>query len=172
MSVNDILDKSHLLVLQTIEDLPETQWDIPGVAGDGGDWTVKDVVAHLTMRELLLLDILNNLNGAEPGRYLKGFAPENRAAFNKSELEKRRYATAQQIEDEYNDAQVQTTSLLALLPTAKVQQPGTITLFGVPMSLAELIISLAEQTREHCEQIKQFRATHQGSGIIADPDSI
>ncbi len=135
-----------------------------------GDWTVKDVLAHLVTRELLLLDVLKTFHGEQPGPFIASFTSGNRAAFNASEQEKRKYATAQQIEDEYNDVQVLTTSLLMQLPEQKVTQPGTVTLFGSALSLSDFIVSLTEHVQEHCDQIRRFRKQHQGTGIAVDTE--
>jgi uncharacterized protein (TIGR03083 family) len=154
MSITDVLDKSHVLVMETIDDLPETQWDVPGACGD---WSVKDIIAHLTAYEVLLRDALKTFAGSEPTAYLLAFAKDNQDHFNAAAVARHRYATAQQIEDDYNEAQMQTTSLLAQIPAGKAAQKGTVPWFGPDLSLAELVNDLYTHTREHCEQIKRFR---------------
>ncbi len=153
MAINTALDEAHLLVIRTVEDLPESAWD---TAGADGDWSVKDILAHLISYEHLLLDILNTASGAEPGSYLQRFS-QDRNQFRSSEVEKRRYETAQHIEDEYNDLQVQTSSILTTIPQELFERKGTVPLMGPDQSLAQIVDRLQKHTREHCEQIKQFR---------------
>lgn len=61
MNINEVLDNSHVAVMQAIDDLPEAVWDMPGVAGA---WSAKDTLAHLTSRELLLIDTLKTFQGS------------------------------------------------------------------------------------------------------------
>jgi hypothetical protein len=154
MSITDVLDKSHVLVMQAVDNLPETQWDMPGVCGD---WSVKDIIAHLTAYEVLLRDALKTFLGSEPTHYLLAFANNSRDHFNAAAVEGHRYATAQQIEDDYNEVQMQTTALLAQIPAEKAVQKGAIPWRGGPLSLDELVNRLAAHTCEHCEQIRRFR---------------
>ena len=63
MNTVELLDNCHLKIIQVLDDLPELQWDIPEVCGD---WSVKEIVAHLTSYELALAEALNTLSGQEP----------------------------------------------------------------------------------------------------------
>ena len=53
MNTSDLLEKGHLMVIQVVDGLPELQWDVPGVCGE---WSVKDIVAHLASYERVILD--------------------------------------------------------------------------------------------------------------------
>jgi len=54
--------------------------------------------------------------------------------------------------DDYNDAQIQTVSLLAQIPAEKLQQKGT-----ADRSPNDFITSFYNHASEHCEQIEKFR---------------
>src|SRR5947209_3316420 len=118
MKATEMLDNSHLMIIQAVDNLNDLAWDLPGACGN---WSVKEIIAHLTSYEHALVDILNTFLGQEPQPYLVQFLRDT-TQFNKEEVEKRRYETAQQIEDEYNDVQVQAVSLLTQIPTEKVMQ--------------------------------------------------
>jgi DinB superfamily len=153
MNTVELLDNCHLKIIQVLGDLPELQWDIPEVCGD---WSVKEIVAHLTSYELALAEALNTLSGQEPPPYLTRLLKDG-AKFNDEEVEKRRYRTAQHVLDEYNDIQVQTLSLLQQIPAEKLQQKGTMPWYGAERSLNDLIISHCNHASEHCAQIEKFR---------------
>ncbi len=154
MGIVDVLDESHVRVLQTVDDLSEADWDIPEVCGE---WSVKDILAHLTSHELMLIDTLKNiLNREPPTPYLLSFA-RSIDDFNKTGIEARRYHTAQQVVDEYQDAQIQTTSLMSQVSEELAQRPGTLSWLNPDRTLAQMVEQLHAHTNRHCDQIEQFR---------------
>jgi hypothetical protein len=156
MNVTDMLEQSHLQVIQVLDDLPEVAWDIPGACDD---WSVKDLIAHLASYERVLIDALNTFSGAEPTPYLHKFISDP-AAFDAAEVEVRKYQTSQHVEDEYQELQVQSSALLARIPADTVWQTGTMPWSRTYQCLADFIQTMCEHTREHCAQIVRFRATH------------
>ncbi|HEY5003243.1 MAG TPA: DinB family protein [Ktedonobacteraceae bacterium] len=152
MNTAALLDQSHMLVLQTVEDFPEDQWDTPGACGD---WSVKDTIAHLTSYEHLLVDILDALVNDAPTPYLDKFV-NGQPEFNTSEVAARQYHTAQQIIDEYNETQLQSSDLLVKIPAEKMTQAGVIP-WSKDRTLVEMINILYRHTNDHCTQIKAFR---------------
>ncbi|MBV9229216.1 MAG: DinB family protein [Chloroflexi bacterium] len=153
MNTTEALENSHVMVIQSVDDLPESEWDVPGVCGD---WSVKDIIAHLTSYEHLVVDVLNTFLGKQVTPHVFKFINDS-AGFNDSEVEARKYHTAQQVLDEYQDAQVQSTSLLAQIPAEKVQQAGTMPWYGEQHCLADLVNMVYAHTCEHCTQIVHFR---------------
>jgi uncharacterized damage-inducible protein DinB len=152
MNPTDILNTSHQMVIQAVDGLPESEWEIPGACGE---WSVKEVLAHLASYEHLLVEALIAFPTDEPTAYVR--ALKQPATFNASEVEARRYQTAQQIMDEYHEMQLQTTSLLANIPAEMVEQKGTIPWYNKDACLSDLISSVCAHTGEHCLQITQFR---------------
>ncbi len=154
-----MLENSNLLVIQVVDNLNEVAWDMPGACGE---WSVKDIIAHLASYQRVMIDVLNTFSGSEPTPYLLRWMQQH-AEFNKAEAEARRYNTAQHVEDEYQDLQVQATSLLQQIPEATVQQKGTMPWYKQEYSLADFIDMLYKHSLEHCEQIKSFRASGRAS---------
>ena len=152
MNAATLLEQSHMMVLQIVDDFPERQWDIPGACGD---WSVKDTIAHLASYEHLLVDLLNKLVSDEPTSYIDKFV-KGQAEFNTSEVAERQYHTAQQVIEEYNETQLQSADLLAKIPAEKVTQAGTLP-WSKDRSVADMIDILYTHTSEHCAQIKAFR---------------
>lgn len=152
MNSSDMLERSHILVTQAVDNLPENQWDVPGVCGG---WSVKDIVAHLASYERLLLDILNTFQGHDVSPYVLNFLT-NQDTFNKNIETSRKYETAQTILNEYHEAQVQTTSLLAQISPEQIQQRGTMPWLGAERSLTDVLKMISGHVKEHCDQIIQF----------------
>lgn len=153
MNAGDVLEQSHTLLTQAVDDLPEAAWDVPGVCGE---WSVKDIVAHLASYERLLIDILQALRGDEITPYVRLFLNDGET-FNRVAVESRKYQTAQQVLNEYEEAQLQTTALLAQIPAQKIEQPGTMPWWNQEICLADEINSLCAHTQQHTDQIIQFR---------------
>src|SRR5689334_3593718 len=53
MDAVQMLENSHAKVLETVDDLSEPLWDVPGVCGE---WSVKDIIAHLASYERVVID--------------------------------------------------------------------------------------------------------------------
>ncbi len=153
MNATELLEKSNLLVIQTVDDLPETAWDIPGACGN---WSVKDIIAHLASYEHIIVDVLSIFQKEQPTPYILQFLHQL-DQFNKVEVEARKYETAQHVLDEYQDAQVEATSLLMQIPDEKVQERGTMPWYGEDCCMADFINRIYDHTREHCAQIARFR---------------
>jgi uncharacterized damage-inducible protein DinB len=154
MNISEILQNGNLLVIRALDGLPEKEWDVPGACGD---WSVKDIVAHLASNEHIIIDVLNTFQESETTPAIEQWV-NSRAVFNKEEVEARKYATAQQVMDEFQDAQVEAASLIMQIPSEKVQQTGTIPWYGKEHSLADFISQAYEHMREHCAQITLFHS--------------
>ncbi|GCE27465.1 hypothetical protein KDA_29490 [Dictyobacter alpinus] len=161
MSATETLENSHTKVIQALDDLPEAMWDMPGVSGD---WSAKDVVAHLTSYELLLIDVLQAVQqGTQPSPYVLRWNA-SLETFNQEAVEARRYHTAQQVMNEYQDAQVRSTSELASLPPEMLERKGTMPWYrSGEASATELVERLGAHMNHHSEQIVQFREAHKDS---------
>jgi len=153
MDTSELLQKGNLMVIQAVDGFPEVGWDIPGASGD---WSVKDIIAHLASYEHVAIDVLNTFQGDEPTPNILKFL-HHLDEFNNTEVEARKYLTVQQVMDEYQDTQVQTTSMLMQIPKDKIRQTGTMPWYSQESSLADFINRLYEHTREHCTQIALFR---------------
>src|SRR5690348_12186401 len=117
MDISEVLQNVNLQVVRALDGLAEKEWDMPGVCGD---WSIKDIVAHLASYEHIIVDVLNTFQGGELTPTVERWV-KSRPTFNAEEVEKRKYATAQQVMDEYQGAQVEATSLIMQIPPEKVQ---------------------------------------------------
>ena len=152
MNMSEALQNANLLVIRALDGLPEKEWDIPGACGD---WSVKDIVAHLASYEHLIVDVLNTFLGGETTPIVKHWMG-SRATFNAEEVEARKFATAQQVMDEFQNTQVEAASLLMQIPPEKDQQAGTLPWYGQQHSLADFIQQMYDHIREHVAQISAF----------------
>lgn len=152
MQMIEILDNSHLQVIESVDDLNEALWDLPGVSGN---WSVKDVIAHLTSYELLLIDILNTAQGEQVSPYVLRWRADLHE-FNADMVESRRYHTAQQVLTEYQDAQMRASALLAAMPVELLEKQDALT----ERSVADIVVQLGRHIQQHCEQIVLFREQH------------
>jgi len=157
MSATQTLENNHLAVIQALDDLPEPMWDVPGVSGE---WSAKDIVAHLTSCELLLIDAAQTVHGEKPSPYLLRWANDQQA-FNDETVGARRYQTAQQVMNEYNDAQVRSADAVASLSTDLVEKKGILNWYrSGEASLADLVEGFCQHAERHCQQIIQFRSAN------------
>lgn len=155
MNANDILHYGHLTVKQTLTALPESAWETPGVVGV---WSVKDVIAHLTSFELLLVDALRSVQGETATPVLDRFVELGNAEFNDVEVAKRQGLNAAEVWAQYEETAVLAQTLLAQIPAAKRRQTGTLPWYGAEYDLEDFIAySNYGHKREHCAQIAGFR---------------
>src|SRR5258706_289311 len=106
--------------------------------------------------EHIIVDVLSIFQKEQPTPYILQFLHQL-DQFNKVEVEARKYETAQHVLDEYQDAQIEATSLLMQIPDEKVQERGTMPWYGEDCCLADFINRIYDHTREHCAQIARFR---------------
>jgi uncharacterized damage-inducible protein DinB len=154
MNMSEVLLNGNLLVIRALDGLPEKEWDIPGACGN---WSVKDIVAHLAAYEHLIVDVLNTFQGGKPTPSIEQWT-NSRAAFNAAAVEERQYATAQQVMDDFQTTQVEAASLIMQIPPEKVQQPGTMPWYSQQSSLADFISQMYEHMREHSAHITLFHS--------------
>lgn len=64
MNALDVLRYGHQTVLQTIDGMPDDEWETPNVCGV---WSSKDIVSHLASFELAHVEVLNGLLGKNDG---------------------------------------------------------------------------------------------------------
>src|SRR5436309_3455468 len=114
MNATDILKYGQLTVLGTIEGFPEAAWETPGACGV---WSVKDIIAHLTSYECVLVEVLagfvDSKGSATP--YLDKFTAPG-GQFNDAEVAMRKHKNLREVLDEFNDTHAQVMSLVAHIP--------------------------------------------------------
>ena len=158
MAVAEQLENAHLLVISTVDNLPELEWDMP--MSEGG-WTVKDSIAHLASYELILKDVLRTFaDDASETPYLARYLHSN-DDLRREEVSARSSHTAQQVIDEYQEVQTDTTGLLARISAETLEKKGTLSWYGEDRSLSDLIRSISAHIQRHCDEITEFRNREQ-----------
>ena len=156
MNLDDVLKYGHQTVMNSISGLGETEAQVGGVCGY---WSVRDIMAHLTSHELILLDVLNSFINNEPTPNLANYQAQG-YAFNDLEVEKRQDRSYDEIVREYESAHVRLRDLAARVPVEKRRQVGTLPWYGDEYDLEDLIAySNYGHKREHCAQIAVYRDT-------------
>ncbi len=154
MNANDILMYGQGTVLQTIEGLPKSAWEIPGACGV---WSIKDIIAHLTSYEHTMLDVLSTFVHSGPTPYLSKFTDSD-INFNNSEVAARKEKTVGEVLGEFNDTHAQVMSLATRIPMETFRQIGTLPWYGMEYALDDFIVyTQYGHKREHSAQIAAFR---------------
>ncbi|MDQ3655219.1 MAG: maleylpyruvate isomerase N-terminal domain-containing protein [Chloroflexota bacterium] len=157
MNAADVMRYGHLTLLASLDRVPDDQFDRPGACGD---WSVKDIIAHLGSYELVLIDILNKAKGGDPAPVLDRFRQEGNR-FNDVEVSARRDRNLTQVLTELNDAHAAAHDLLQSFEPDRLRTPGSIAWYGPDYSLDDLIVYMYYgHKREHAAQIE---ALHDGA---------
>lgn len=154
MNTRDVLKYGHQTVLRTLDGLPKTEWETPGVCGT---WSVKDIIAHLASYEHLLVDVLSTFLDGGPTPYLEKMGTLGPLQFNDDEVALRQDKTIADVLAEYNDTHAQTMALAARIPAETFRQNGTLSWYGPEYDLDDFIVySYYAHKREHSAQIAVF----------------
>lgn len=154
MNASDILKYGHATFMKSLEGLPETDWETPGVCGT---WSVHDIVAHLASYELILVDVLTGFLGGGPKPYLKKLAADY-AGFNDKEVEARRGLSNRAALEEYHTTQALAAGLVVRIPPETLRQAGTLPWYGLEYAVDDyLVYAFYGHKREHSAQIAVFR---------------
>jgi hypothetical protein len=150
----DLLEQAHLTAMRAVEELPILGWHMPGVYGE---WSVKDIFAHFTSCQLVLLDVMASVQGNAPtpalDRWLK-----NRERYDAVGVARRRSYTIEDVLDEYNDVHMETINELIRIPEDKLRQKGTIPWYGEEYDLEQFIAHVfCHHKRDLSEHIATFR---------------
>ncbi len=155
MNAADVLKYGHQTVLHTIEGLPDSDWKTSGVCGW---WSVKDIMAHLTSFEQVLVEVLGTFLGDRgPTPALDSYRADGQK-FNDDQVALRQDKSARQVLDEYCDLHTRTMVSVARIPEETRRQPGTLPWYGMEYALDDFIAyAYYGHKREHSAQIAVFR---------------
>ncbi|MFN8533579.1 MAG: DinB family protein [Dehalococcoidia bacterium] len=152
MNAADVLLYGRRTVTEALAKVPRAEWDAVGAAGE---WSVKDVVAHLTSFQWVVADALNELLGSSDTPTLTRML-ESDGSFDLAEVAQRRMLSADLIFDEYEQACAETERLVRLAPAEILRQPGTIPWYGREYSVDDLIVYMIYgHAREHAVHFTQ-----------------
>ncbi len=154
MNALDILKYGQGTVHQAIEGLPESAWEKPGACGV---WSMKDIIAHLTSYEHVMVEVLSTFISSSPTPYLSKFT-EPGGGFNDSEVALRKGKTVQEVLGEFQDTHAQVMSLAGRISAETFRQTGTLPWYGMEYALDDFIVyTQYGHKREHSAQIAAFR---------------
>ena len=154
MNAVDILKFGQQTVLHTIDSFPDSAWE---TAGACGVWSVKDIIAHLTSYEQVLVDILSTFTGGGPTPALNAFT-EQGGQFNDIEVNRRKEKSAQDVLAEFNDTHTQVMGMIVKIPPETLRRDGTLPWYGMNYALDDVIVYMYYgHKREHSAQIAAFR---------------
>jgi hypothetical protein len=157
MNANDILKYGHLWVHKHLDGLTEDQWLTPNVCGF---WSTKDIIAHLTSYEWVLVEVLGSCVSSIPTPTLDQLNSVGGEEFNTLQVGKRQNQPVKAILDEYNQTYEKAMQILPKIPKEDLSQAGTIPWYGSEYSLDDLIVyQYYGHKREHCAQIAVYRDT-------------
>ena len=153
MNAHDILYYGNTKILEYVQDLPEEHWNSSGVCGW---WSVREIMAHLASFEHILIEVIDLVQGAEIGPYLRAFS-DPVVDFNDDQVEKRKGVSATAVMAEYANSQARTMELITSVPPDLCRRPGTLPWYGEEYSLDDFIVyTFYGHKREHGAQIGVF----------------
>jgi len=154
MNAPDILMYGHRLVLAAVDGLPEAAWEHPGICGD---WSIKEIVAHLASYELVLVEVFASFNGGGPTPYLDAFRLPD-GTFNDTQVARRRARSAAETLAEYSAAHEDIRAHAGRIGADTWRQVGTLPWYGADYALDDLVVYMSYgHKREHCAQIAVYR---------------
>lgn len=154
MHPQDILKYGHLTVVRTLDEFPKDQVYTTGACGW---WSVRDLIAHLSSFELMLVDVLSSQLSAGPTPYLDAYT--NRSVnFNDDQVGRRQDFSMEEAYEEYCLANDRVMELAREIPQSTWQQRGVLPWYGREYDLEDFIVyTFYGHKREHCGQIAVFR---------------
>jgi uncharacterized protein (TIGR03083 family) len=156
MNAGDIVKYGQLTVNQAVADLAPAHWETPGVCGN---WSVRQIIAHLASYEAILTDILSQLLG-EPSNGMVARYTSPDGDFNDREVAARQEFSPQAALEELTTANARNLAMLARIPPAALTQPGTLPWYGAEYAIDDYIVyANYGHKREHTAQIDRFRST-------------
>ena len=154
MHADDIMKYGHDSLMGSLEGLPESNRLQPGACGE---WSVKDIMAHMAACEVLLVDVLKSISGEGPTPALDSFVAD-RAGFNDGEVARRASQSWSDTLGEYSAAYEEASTRLAQLSPEDRRRTGALEWYGAEYDLEDFIVyTFYGHKREHGAQISAFR---------------
>jgi hypothetical protein len=155
MNAGDVLKYGHLWVHKHLEGLTNEEWETPGVCGW---WSVREIMAHLTSFEQVLVEVLNSLISSQPTPTLDQYKTMRGDKFNEVQVNQRKDKSPSQVLEEYDRLHEQVRQLMPKIPLATLRQAGALPWYGMEYDLEDfLVYTFYGHKREHCAQIAMYR---------------
>jgi hypothetical protein len=154
MHAGDVLKYGNLTLLSSIDGLTTEECAVGGVCGW---WSVKEIIAHLTSHELVLVDVITALLDGGPTPNLDQYL-EDRMAFNDVQVEMRKGKSYAHVLDEYRGAHFQVMALVERAGEELLHRSGALPWYGAEYDLEDyLAYGYYGHKREHSAQINVYR---------------
>ncbi len=154
MHIVDIFENGHNTLMNTLDRLTVEDTAIPNVCGE---WSIKDILIHLTSFERILGDLLLALQGkAKDTERLHAFIYD--ADFNDVVVRDNRYKTYNMVLAEYIQAHQRVSDILVQFPDELRLMSGLIAWYGAEYDLDDFIAyTYYGHKVEHCAQIATYK---------------
>jgi hypothetical protein len=155
MNIRDILTYGQNQIFEAIEDLSAVDWTTPGICGE---WSAKDIVAHLASYENVLLDVLKSLLGDEDTPHLHAFTTDEN--FDENEVIKRRNKSWIVVLAELALAHDEVMNLIDQIPASVLYQKGMLAWYGDDYYLEDFIVyTHYTHKHKHAAQIEAYKSS-------------
>jgi hypothetical protein len=154
MNTLDMLEYSHLLLLNTLDKLRQDEINVPGVYGI---WTIKDTIAHLASYEALTLDVLTSLGADHPTPVLDRWLTSPRT-FDNEEIAARSEKSFDDVLREYNEIYAVVIDQLIHTPETRLREVRRLQGYSGSIKAEDFLIHISyEHKLKHCAHIMAFR---------------
>lgn len=122
----DDIEREHRALVELVDSLPPARLKEPGVWGD--DWTVHDLLAHLTEWEQMLLSWhRTGLEGGEPDLPAPGYTWREVPDLNRAIRKKHARTSTKRVREAFDASFEETFELAKSLAEAEILEPGHFT---------------------------------------------
>ncbi len=154
MNADDVMKYGHGTLMASLDAVDDNLLDVEGACGY---WSVKNILAHLTSFEWVLVDTLAQIAGETETPHLDAMFAQG-DDFNDAQVNERADKSYNQQLTEYLAAHSRATTLLADIPLEKRREKGLLAWYGEDYDLEDLIVYMIyAHKREHCGQIDIFK---------------
>ena len=154
MNADDVMNYGHGTLMASLDAVDENLLETGGACGY---WSVKNLLAHLTSFEWLIVDTLAQITGESTTPHLDAMFAQG-DDFNDAQVNERADKSYNQQLTEYLTAHAKATALLAEIPLEKRREKGLVAWYGEDYDLEDIIVYMIyAHKREHCGQIDIFK---------------
>jgi hypothetical protein len=159
MNTLGVMRHGHRTVLQTVAGLERERQEVPNVVGV---WSTKDIIAHLSSFEAVLIDVLTTIRDDDAATPLLDSFRAGPAEFNDAQVAMREHLAPDDVLREYEANFEAALELARALPDDVRTRNGLLEWYGSDYDLDDFITYMFYgHKREHTAQIKLFRNTQE-----------
>lgn len=150
MNAHDILYYGNRTLLSSIECIPPSERNAPGVVGW---WSAREAMAHLAIFEAGLVQVLDAFQGGPPPTLLANMDSSK----NDELVAQKKNFTFDELLAEYQAANTRVLELVKTIPPERLRQVGAIPWYGAEYSLDDfLVYTYYGHKRERAARFEAF----------------